>query len=60
MTTMLGFLTLPAWVPHPTWLELAGLFVLPYLYIALQQLRHHRQNQLFRAVSENAADMIAL
>jgi PAS domain S-box-containing protein len=39
---------------------LAALFLLPYLYIAAQQLRHRRQNELFRLVTENAADMIAL
>jgi PAS domain S-box-containing protein len=38
----------------------AGLVLLPYLYIAYQRLRHLRQNELFRIVSENAADMIAL
>jgi PAS domain S-box-containing protein len=38
----------------------AALVLLPYLYIAYQRLRHLRQNELFRIVSENAADMIAL
>jgi PAS domain S-box-containing protein len=42
------------------WPELAAAFLLPYLYIAVQQLRQRRQNELFRLVTENAADMIAL
>jgi PAS domain S-box-containing protein/diguanylate cyclase (GGDEF)-like protein len=42
------------------WPGLAVLVILPYLYIALQRFRHRRQNELFRLVSENAADMIAL
>jgi PAS domain S-box-containing protein len=42
------------------WPELAGLILLPYLYIAYQRLRHRRDHELFRIVSENAADMIAL
>ena len=42
------------------WPEVAGLILLPYLYIAYQRLHHRRQNELFRVVSENAADMIAL
>jgi PAS domain S-box-containing protein/diguanylate cyclase (GGDEF)-like protein len=40
--------------------ELLAAFFLPYFYIAFQRLRHRRQNELFRLVSENAADMIAL
>jgi PAS domain-containing protein len=42
------------------WPEIAILVLLPYLYIALQSLRHRRRNELFRLISENAADMIAL
>jgi hypothetical protein len=41
------------------WPELAAAFLLPHLYIAVQQLRHRRQAKLFRLVTENAADMIA-
>jgi PAS domain S-box-containing protein len=40
--------------------KLAGVIFLLCLYIAYQRLRHLRQNELFRIVSENAVDMIAL
>jgi PAS domain S-box-containing protein len=50
----------PAWLLQEPWPEVAALVLLPYLYIAYQRLRHLRQNELFRIVSENAADMIAL
>ena len=40
--------------------ELAALVLLLCVYITHQQLRRRRQNELFRIVSENAADMIAL
>ncbi|MGH9563242.1 MAG: diguanylate cyclase domain-containing protein, partial [Terracidiphilus sp.] len=43
-----------------SWPEFAAATILPYLYIAWQSFRHRRQDKLFRAVSENAADMIAL
>jgi PAS domain S-box-containing protein len=39
---------------------LAGVILLLCLYIAYQRLHRLRQNELFRIVSENAADMIAL
>jgi PAS domain S-box-containing protein len=39
---------------------MAILVLLPYLYIALQSLHYRRRNELFRLISENAADMIAL
>ena len=55
--TLISF---PSWVLRGHWLELAGLALLPYVYIAYQRLRHRRRNELFRVVSENAADMIAL
>jgi PAS domain S-box-containing protein len=42
------------------WPELTGLVFFLYLYIGVQRLRHRRENRLFRLVSENAADMIAL
>ena len=48
------------WAFRFPWNALIMLVVLPYLYIALQRFRHRRQNELFRLVSENAADMIAL
>src|SRR3979411_2196181 len=48
------------WILQDLWPELAGLFVLPYIYIAFQQIRQRRQNELFRLISENAEDMIAL
>jgi PAS domain S-box-containing protein len=41
-------------------LELAGLILVLCLYIGYQRLQRLRQNDLFRLVSENAADMIAL
>jgi PAS domain S-box-containing protein len=48
------------WILQDLWPELAGLFVLPYIYIVFQQIRQRRQNELFRLISENAEDMIAL
>src|ERR1700760_360821 len=48
------------WLVHQAWPELLSLLLLPYLYIGLQRILHKRQNELFRLVSENAADMIAL
>jgi PAS domain S-box-containing protein len=56
----LTLIAFPYWVLHGHWLELAGLALLPYVYIAYQRLRFRRRNELFRVVSENAADMIAL
>ncbi len=58
MTTCLNLF--PSWVLHQPWAELACLIVLPYVYIAYQQFHHRRKNELFRVVSENAADLIAL
>jgi PAS domain S-box-containing protein len=60
MTTSLSLISLPSWVLRGHWLELAGLALVPYVYIAYQRLRYRRRNELFRVVSENAADMIAL
>src|SRR5260370_344046 len=40
--------------------NLAGLVVLRYVYIAYQRFHHRRKSELFRVVSENAADLIAL
>jgi PAS domain S-box-containing protein len=48
------------WLVREAWPELLSLLLLPYLYIGLQRILHRRQNELFRLVSENAADMIAL
>jgi len=50
----------PSWVLQRPWPEVAGLIALPYLYIAYQRFHHRRENELFRVVSENAADLIAL
>ena len=50
----------PSWVLQQPWPELAGLVVLPYVYIAYQRFHHRRKSELFRVVSENAADLIAL
>jgi PAS domain S-box-containing protein len=55
-----SFIVFRWWFCQHPWPELVVAFFLPYLYIAFQQLRHCRQNELFRLVSENAADMIAL
>jgi PAS domain S-box-containing protein len=52
--------SLPNWTLQQFPAELSFLIVLLYIYIAFQRLRYRRQNELFRAVSENAADMIAL
>jgi len=60
MTISLTPIFFSPWVLHRPWLALGGLFLLPYLYIGLQRLRQGRQNELFRLISENAADMIAL
>jgi PAS domain S-box-containing protein len=49
-----------SWVLQLPWPELACLIVPPYVYIAYQRLHHRRQDELFRVVSENAADLIAL
>jgi len=58
MTTCL--ILFPFWVLQQPWPELAGLVVLPYVYIACQRFHHRRKSELFRVVSENAADLIAL
>jgi len=50
----------PSWALQRPWPEVAGLIALPYLYIAYQRFHHRRENELFRVVSENAADLIAL
>ena len=60
MTTSLSLISFPSWLLRGHWLELAGVALVPYVYIAYQRLRYRRQNELFRVVSENAADMIAL
>jgi PAS domain S-box-containing protein len=58
MTTCL--ILFPSWVLQQPWPELAGLVVLPYVYVAYQRFHHRRKSELFRVVSENAADLIAL
>jgi len=57
-----GFTTMSfaSWALHSHWLAPAGLILLPYLYIVYQRLRYRRQNDLFRVISENAEDMIAV
>jgi PAS domain S-box-containing protein len=56
----LTLISFPSWLLRGHWLELAALALVPYVYIAYQRLRYRRRNELFRVVSENAADMIAL
>jgi len=51
---------LPAWFLNPSIAGLSSVILLLYVYIAFQRIRYRRQNELFRLVSENAADMIAL
>jgi PAS domain S-box-containing protein len=58
LTTCLIFF--PSWVLRQPWPELACLIVPPYVYIAYQRFHQRRQDELFRVVSENAADLIAL
>jgi PAS domain S-box-containing protein len=53
-------LSFPSWLPQGPLRELAGVILVLCLCIAWQRLRHLRRNRLFRIVSENAADMIAL
>ena len=51
----------PFWALKWSWIALAGLILLsPYAYIVYQRIRLRRQTELFRIISENAADMIAL
>jgi PAS domain S-box-containing protein len=56
----LTLISFPSWILKAPLLELAALIVVLCLYIGYQKLQGHRQNDLFRLVSENAADMIAL
>jgi PAS domain S-box-containing protein len=60
MTIGLKLISSPSWILQRPLPELTGLILLLCLYIVYQRLRHLRQNDLFRIVSENAADMIAL
>jgi len=55
-----GAIFFPSWVLQQPWPGLACLIGLPYVYIAYQRFHHRRQDKLFRVVSENAADLIAL
>lgn len=50
----------PSWFLHGSWVEFGLLILAPYLFILYIMTRHRRQDALFRVVSENAADMIAL
>jgi PAS domain S-box-containing protein len=58
----MGFalISFPSWFLRAPLLELAALIFVLCLYIGYQRLLGSRQNELFRIVSENAADMIAL
>ena len=56
----LTLISLPYWFTQAPLPKFAGLILLLCLYIGYQRLRRLRQNELFRIVSENAADMIAL
>jgi predicted signal transduction protein with EAL and GGDEF domain len=51
-----SFIVFRWWFFQHPWPALVAAFLLPYRYIAFQQFRHRRQNELFRLVSENAAD----
>jgi len=53
-------LHLPLWLFQLSAPELTLLILTPYFYILYAVLRHRREAELFRLVSENAADMIAL
>jgi PAS domain S-box-containing protein len=50
----------PSWILQQPLPGLVCLIGLPYVYIAYQRFHHRRQDKLFRVVSENAADLIAL
>jgi PAS domain S-box-containing protein len=56
----LALISFPSWFLEAPLLELFFLILVLCLYIAYQQLMRSRENELFRLVSENAADMIAL
>src|SRR5580658_4736716 len=60
MTMGPALIAFPSWFLKSPFLELAGLILILCLYIGYQRLLRFRQNELFRIVSENAADMIAL
>ena len=60
MTMAVTLIFFPSWILRAPLLELAGLILVLCLYIGYQRLQRLRQNDLFRLVSENAADMIAL
>jgi PAS domain S-box-containing protein len=60
MTISAQLMSLPSSVVEHPFPELAALIILLCAYIVYQRLRRLRQNELFRIVSENAADMIAL
>jgi PAS domain S-box-containing protein len=58
MTTIVAIL-FPSLL-HRLQIEWGLLLVAPYLFILYMVMRHRRQQALFRVVSDNAADMIAL
>jgi PAS domain S-box-containing protein len=60
MTAGFTTMSIAFWTLRSHWLALAGLILLPYLYIVYQRIRYRRQNDLFRVISENAEDMIAV
>lgn len=59
MTAGLGLILQSGLLPR-SWFELGVLILAPYLFILYMLTQHRRQDALFRVVSENAADMIAL
>jgi PAS domain S-box-containing protein len=56
----LTLISFPSWFLEAPLLELFFLILVLCLYIGYQRLMRSRENELFRLVSENAADMIAL
>src|ERR1700722_16757721 len=60
MTAGATIMSFEFWTLRGQWLLLYGLIFLPYVYVAFQPFRYRRQNDLFRVISENAEDMIAL
>ena len=60
LTTGLTLTVLPSWLLDGPAIDVAALIFVLCIYIGYQRLWRVRQNELFRVVSENAADMIAL
>lgn len=59
MTAGLGLILQSGLLPR-SWFELGVLILAPYLFILYMLTRQRRQDALFRVISQNAADMIAL